>query len=187
MFRGDRRLILPKVEDMRFFKNKKGFTLIELLVSMMVLAILGAMVTALVRTGLSSSGRIATDMAQETEARTAMSLVTVQIRKHDETGAIRMGSSDVTFRDYPGSSGRKIWFEDGALKLQEYTMVSDETTNVYPQPLRIAEVLDFSVTTPDDLVPGGTATYTITIVYEGGMGESRTLTQSVTQRSDYEG
>jgi prepilin-type N-terminal cleavage/methylation domain-containing protein len=71
-------------------KNKKGFSFLELVIAMAIMGLLGTMVVGLVKTGLTSSGRIRDDMSSETEARAALSLITVQLRRHDATGAIRI-------------------------------------------------------------------------------------------------
>ena len=98
-------------------KSKKGFSFIELVVVMAIMSIVGATVAGLLRTGLSASGRISEDMAYETEARTALSLITVKLRQYDATGAIDVISSDqVWFYDnIENKSGTAIRFKDGGL------------------------------------------------------------------------
>ena len=155
---------------MRFLKNKKGFSFIELVVVMAVFAILGAAVSGLVKTGLNSYGNISSDMSSETEARTALSLVTVQIRQHDATGAITVNSdTSLTLSD----PDMRIWFEDGYL----WVLDLDD-----PDPLdkKIAEVTGFKIRQYTD--SNETVFYEITVEY-GPSGNSRELSQTITQRS----
>ena len=103
---------------MKFLRSKKGFTVIELVVTMAIMGILSMSVAGLVRTGLSSYKHISSDMSYETEARAALSLITVQIRQHDETDAIAVDSANkkIKLKDAPGNSaGTIIWFEDGTV------------------------------------------------------------------------
>ena len=116
---------------MRQIHNNKGFTFIELVIAMAVMAILGAAVTGLVRTGLSSYTNISGDMEGETEARTAMSLLSVQLRQNDETGLIDIDNLHQILRikDTAASTAcAVIWFENGWLVLRR-----DERGRVFPR------------------------------------------------------
>jgi len=173
------------MERMRQVKRQAGFTLIELVVAMAVMSILGAAVMGLIKTALSSYDHINEDMAAETEARAALSLVTVQIRQHDQTGAIVLNpDGSLKFLDAPGdisSSGSIIWFNtaDSGLYAQDYGNLNNTTTAGPPN--KIASITNFSVTRDDN---GGTGPYTYNITISYGTGENaRALSQDVTQRS----
>lgn len=172
---------------MRFLKNKKGFTLLELIVAMVVLVLLGAMVGGLVKTGLSSYTHISSDMEYETEARTAMSLITVQIRKHDQTGAIAVDSVNkkLTFFETPSlpasSAGSVIRFDsdDNILYSQTFNSFGDITS--YGTESKIAAISGLMIQQGVD-EHSGSYIYTIRITY-GQTDNPLVLEQTVTQRS----
>ncbi len=166
----------PKISG----RNKKGFTFIELVVAMAVSAILGVILVTTLQTGIVSYKNISYDMITETEARAALSLITVQIRQHDQTGAIRvLGETSLQFiddPDLPNSSYSVVTYESGKLVSRQYDDLSD-VSGIALSTVEVAAVSAFSVTTGADTF--GAPVYLISI----GYGEGKTLKQSVTQRS----
>ena len=172
---------------MRFLRNKKGFTLIELVVAMVVFAILGGAVAGMIQSGLNSYGKISDDIYTETEARTALSLITVQIRQHDATDAITVDTPNkvIRLRNNPASatdlSGTVIWFSVDTL----YSAQVEDTTAALPGTgdevtKSVAKIHD--ITLSQGVAPGGTAfDYTITVSYTDT--GAKQLSQTVTQRS----
>ena len=164
--------------------GKKGFTLIELVVALAISAILGVILVSTVRTGLASYKFVDSDMMSESEARAALSLVTVQIRRHDATGAILLGSEEedngvIKLIDDPTLPAEEqsysvIFFtEDGVLMAEEYaangTLISSAA---------VAKLNTFTVT--QDVNAFNIPVYFISLTY----GENgRVLEQAVTQRS----
>jgi|GEM_PF-1285763 len=186
---------------MRKRLGNKGMTILELLVTMAVLSLLGAMVLGLVRAGRSSSNRIQTDIATDTEARTAMSLITVSIRQHDATGAIELvnvgaQTERLKLRANPFAisaeereKGKVILFREGddgmctiyaVDRTGEGQSVSDPV-DVMPladiEPIAVVR----SVRITEDIVDNSLV-YNIVITYGAG-GREKTLEQSVTLRS----
>ena len=162
--------------------NQRGFTVVELIVTMAVLAILGATVSGLVRTGLSAYGRVSETHNTETEARAALSLVTTQLRKHDATGAITVDSDKKTLRlrgdPVADGKGAVIWFDGGTV----YTAQTD-TVNITPataDATAIAHVYDIEIDTGETKNTLGLS-YRVTVTY--GEAGGKTLSQTVTQRS----
>lgn len=163
--------------------NQKGFTVVELIVAMAVLAILGAAVSGLVRTGLSAYARVSDTHYTETEARTALSLVTTQLRKHDATGAIEVVTGQhLGLRDDPAGEDKEagivIWFESG-------TVYTAQTADINLLPSMdiatpIAQVYGLTVTEEATADSMGLA-YKVTVSF-GAEGEKQ-LSQTVTQRS----
>jgi prepilin-type N-terminal cleavage/methylation domain-containing protein len=169
-------------------KNKKGFSFLELVIAMAIMGLLGTMVVGLVKTGLTSSGRIRDDMSSETEARAALSLITVQLRRHDATGAIRIDTvnEEIELLKNPNAAppahlnGTVISYGGGDVYAQDTTDVSGPVSTAGLTP--IARVVDVAVTF--DLNDAGTAiTYDITVTY-GAPGNLKELKQTVTQRSN---
>lgn len=161
---------------MRLLKNKKGFSFIELVVVMAIMSIVGTAVAGLLRTGLSASGRISENMATETEARTALSLITVQLRQHDATGAIHVKSDKEVwlYDDSDAMTGTAVLFKDGGLYSYKLTNgLVDETDEP------IANISGFKIT--HDISESGLLnTYKITITYGK---DAKSLSQTITQRS----
>jgi len=168
---------------MRFLRDKKGFTLIELVVAMVVFAILGGAVAGMIQAGLNSYSRISDDMYTETEARTVLSLVTVQLRQHDATGAIVVDEAQkvIGLRDDPSlPGGTIIWFSGNTLYTKEVTNVTVVPSLTEDNVNAVAQVYDFHISM--GAAAGGTAyNYTVTVYY-GSAGEKH-LTQTITQRS----
>ena len=186
---------------MRKRLGRKGMTILELLVTMAVLSLLGAMVLGLVGAGRRSSTRIQTDIADDTEARTAMSLITVSIRQHDATGAIELvnvgaQTERLKLRAHPFAisaeereKGKVILFREGddgmctiyaVDRTGEGQSVSDPV-DVMPladiEPIAVVR----SVRITEDIVDNSLV-YNIVITYGAG-GREKTLEQSVTLRS----
>ncbi|NLM84967.1 MAG: prepilin-type N-terminal cleavage/methylation domain-containing protein [Clostridiales bacterium] len=186
---------------MRKRLGRKGMTILELLVTMAVLSLLGAMVLGLVGAGRRSSTRIQTDIADDTEARTAMSLITVSIRQHDATGAIELvnvgaQTERLKLRANPFAisaeereKGKVILFREGddgmctiyaVDRTGEGQSVSDPV-DVMPladiEPIAVVR----SVRITEDIVDNSLV-YNIVITYGAG-GREKTLEQSVTLRS----
>lgn len=161
--------------------NRKGFTLIELVIAMAVLAILGGAIAGVLHTGLRSYSRISESMYTETEARTALSLVTVQIRQHDATDAITVDGANniIRLKDDPDyTAGTVIWLEDGTLYC---TKVSDVGTLPEAEEAEaIAQIydIDLSQGVSDS---GISLEYTVKIYY--GEDGDKHLSQTITQRS----
>ena len=158
--------------------TKKGFTLIELVVALAVSTILGVILVSTVQTGVTSYKNIDKDMMSETQARAALSLVTVQIRQHDTTGAISViDAQTMKFVDDPSnadSSYSIISFSGVKLTASEYA----ETSAIAPSSVtQIALLTSFSVTASVDTF--GSPVFNFVI----GYGEGRVLEQSVAQRS----
>lgn len=162
---------------MKLLKNKKGFTFTELIVVMAIMSIVGAAVAGLLRTGLSASGRISEDMAYETEARTALSLITVQLRQHDATGAILVKSPTEVWMydgDPADKTGICIIFKSGGLYSYKLTNgIVDETGDP------IANISGFTIAMSTS-ASEKYITYDIEILYGN---EGKHLSQSITQRS----
>ena len=162
--------------------NKKGFTLIELVVALAVSTILGVILVSTGQTGVTYYKRIDRDMMSETQARAALSLVTVQIRQHDATGAISVSADNrsITFLDDPSvvnSTYTVVSFDAGTGKLhaQEYDSLGAPGARV-----DVALLKDFSVVQSANAF--NQPMFLIHLEY--GEDEAvRTLDQSVTQRS----
>lgn len=166
---------------MRMLKNRRGFTLIELVIAMAVLAILGGAIAGVLQTGLRSYSRISESMYTETEARTALSLVTVQIRQHDATDAITVDAANdiIRLKDDPAyDAGTVIWLEDGTLYC---TQVSDVGTIPEADDAEaIAQI--YGIDLSQGVSGSGTSLeYTVTIYY--GEDGGKHLSQTITQRS----
>lgn len=170
------------MKRLRYIKNRSGFTLMELLVTMLVLMILGSTIGGLVRTGLSSYGNIKSDAEYETEARTALSLITVQLRQHDETGSITYYAAQKRLKlrtDPLYDAGNVIWFADGTVYLAQVLDVDEIVSTADATP--VAAVLDMDIT--QQLQDDNTYVYTVTIDYGADEASKKTLSQTVTQRS----
>lgn len=172
---------------MHVLRDRRGFTLIELVVAMTVGVILGTMLMTTLRTGLVSFGRISDDMQAESQARAALTLLTVQIRQHDETGAISVLTDQpgVKFLDQPdlgaASTYALVFYKDGALVSQKFDPAVSTASPV--SAATVAQIDGLTIGSSAGVT--GLNNYTITITYGkdkyGGAG--RTLVQTVTQRS----
>ncbi|MPM04582.1 hypothetical protein SDC9_50860 [bioreactor metagenome] len=177
---------------MRYLHNKKGFTLIELIVAMMVFAILGGAIAGVLKAGLSSYGHISDDMYSETDARAALSLITVQIRQHDATGAITVDGGGTVLRLKSGSDGDSggtlIWFDSTSQTLYSYEATSDVAT-LDPSFVSVSDAsaiakinsLELKQKNREDGTNLPYTVYTVTIKYTKDGGKE--LSQTVTQRS----
>jgi prepilin-type N-terminal cleavage/methylation domain-containing protein len=183
--------------------GKKGMTILELLVTMAVLSLVGAMVLSLVSAGRRSSARIQTDIADDTEARTALSLITVAMRQHDATGAIELVNTGarterLKLRSNPFATnsevkerGKVILFreeDDGMCAIyavdrsEEGQSVSDPE-DVMPLSALSPIAVVKSVQIMEDIIENSLV-YNIVISY-GADGREKTLEQSVTLRSAF--
>ena len=165
----------------RSIRNRHGFTLIELLVAMAVSVILGTILMTTLRTGLVSFGRISDDMQTESQARSALTLLTVQIRQHDESGAISVPTGQsMQFLDYPSNpqtSYTVVSYESGMLVSRKYADLS--VPSAAPVSVaNVAQITGLLIGTGTDSETGALM-YTIQIEY----GDGRELMQTVTQRS----
>lgn len=166
---------------MRIRNNRGGFTLIELVIAMAVLAILGGAIAGVLQTGLRSYSRISESMYTETEARTALSLVTVQIRQHDATGAITVDGANniIRLKDDPDyTAGTVIWLEGGTL----YCIQASDVGAIpeAEEAEAIAQIYDIDLN--QDISDSGTSLqYTVRIYY--GTDGNKHLSQTITQRS----
>ncbi|MCE5235385.1 MAG: prepilin-type N-terminal cleavage/methylation domain-containing protein [Clostridiaceae bacterium] len=167
--------------------GKKGFTLIELVVAMVVSTILGVILVTTVRTGVVSYQNINADMMSESEARAALSLITVQVRRHDATGAISVINDGLGMRfiDDPGnedSAYSEVSFEAGA-PLEDGTPTGTLYALAYadsdaePVKTEIATLTSFSVEPGVDSY--GNPAFIVKVEY----GNARTLEQVISQRS----
>jgi len=186
---------------MRKRLGRKGMTILELLVTMAVLSLLGAMVLGLVGAGRRSSTRIQTDIADDTEARTAMSLITVSIRQHDATGAIELvnvgaQTERLKLRANPFAisaeereKGKVILFREGDDGMCTVYVVDrtgeGQSVSDSPDFMNLSELEPIavvrSVRITEDIVDNSLV-YNIVITYGAG-GREKTLEQSVTLRS----
>jgi prepilin-type N-terminal cleavage/methylation domain-containing protein len=73
--------------------DKKGFTLIELVVVMVLTAIIFSMGFAIYRFSTGAYQREAQDTLTQADLRTAISVITKDIRKHPEAGISASGST----------------------------------------------------------------------------------------------
>ena len=171
---------------MKCLKNKKGFSFMELVIAMAIMGILGAMVIGLIKAGLTSSKRINKDTAYETEARTALSLITVQLRRHDATGAILIDKerdkielkTDPVASPPDDSAGMVISFADGVVYAKETNDVKAPFITDGLEPIATAYSVDVNMT-----VTGSAVAYEIVIEY-GEPGSLKELRQTVTQRAE---
>ncbi len=69
-------------------KNRRGYTLIELVLVLMLLILVASMVFLLSATGSQTYLRLTAKQAQAADLRTGLSYLDVQIRQHDEQGAL---------------------------------------------------------------------------------------------------
>lgn len=69
-------------------RRRRGYTLIELVLVLMLLVLVAAMVFTLAGTGSQSYLRLMAKQSQAADLRTALSYLDVQLRKHDELGAV---------------------------------------------------------------------------------------------------
>ena len=160
--------------------NKKGFTLIELVVALVVSTILGVILVSTVQTGVVSYKNIGKDMMSETQARAALSLVTVQIRQHDMTGAISViDEHSVKFIDNPSDAANSTYtvvsFEVDQLIAREYT--ADGAVSAQTE---VALLRNFTIQQQANAF--NQPVFVIHLEY-GEDGAVRTLDQTVTQRS----
>lgn len=96
---------------------KKGFTFIEIAVTMAVIAILSAAVMGMISTGTQAFNRSREDSGDEASARTAMTLITTQLRRHDEIGGVKLeGQKLIFYNSESAGDYNEIWLEDGTLK-----------------------------------------------------------------------
>ncbi len=173
-------------------KNKSGFTIIELVVAMAIMGILGGVVASLVTMGTSSYQKVNTDLDYQTQARTAMSFITVQLRQHDEAGLVLMtdgsgvstdtfdGSGRVYFCDkdpatVPGTPGKYIEIVGDELSYVSFSDKGDSTTYLDAIPIAVVRGLNITKTTAN-----GRETYDITVEY----GDGRQMTESIALRHD---
>lgn len=166
---------------MRVLRKSGGFTLMELVVAMAIFAILGSTIAGLLKTGLSSYHSISRDMYNETEARTALSLISVQLRQHDITGAITVDTENKILRlkDNPSAnSGTVIWFSDHKVYTAE---VSDVNTSIADIENESAIATIYNLEVGQENLPNTAPSDTVTVHY-GEHGE-KTLSQTITQRS----
>lgn len=172
---------------MRVLRNRRGFTLIELVVAMAVGVILGAMLMTTLRTGLVSFGKISDDMQAESQARSALTLLTVQIRQHDETDAISvLTGQSMQLRDDPANPDTSTYtvvsYQDGALISQKFDPAVSTATPV--SQATVAQIDGLLIGIGTDMGTGAVM-YSIQIQYGKAQygGEGRWLKQTVTQRS----
>jgi len=71
-----------------------GFSIIELLVALTLMALLGGSLLTVISGGSSAYNRMLSDKDYLSEARIAMSYITVKLRQNDASGAISVISSD---------------------------------------------------------------------------------------------
>ena len=78
----------------RIFAQNGGFSVIELLVALALLALLGGSIMTVIGAGSSAYDRMLSDRGALSEARIAMSYITVRLRQNDLAGAISIVESD---------------------------------------------------------------------------------------------
>lgn len=172
--------------------NKSGFTIIELVVAMAIMGILGGVVASLVTLGTSSYKKINTDLDYQTQARTAMSFLTVQLRQHDEAGLVSLtdgsgvetdtftGSGKIWFFDkdpslHPDTAGKYAQVSGGELQYVSFTNKSESTS--FEPAVPIAQVQGVSLTRTQ---VNGKDTYALIVDY----GDGRQLTEAIALRHD---
>jgi prepilin-type N-terminal cleavage/methylation domain-containing protein len=86
--------IISGVTIKEMTQGEKGFSLIELLVALTLMALLGALLLPIISIGSSAYNRMINDKNALSEARIAMSYITVKLRQKDISGAIGVVGSD---------------------------------------------------------------------------------------------
>ena len=86
-------------------RRRAGASNVEFLLYMTLLLILGLLVFSLAAAGSGAYSKLAERKDRDGQLRVAVSYLEVEIRKHDATGAIRLGSN-------PFGSGPAIFFLD---------------------------------------------------------------------------
>ena len=187
---------------MRKRLGNRGMTILELVVTLAILSLVGTMVLSLVSAGRSSSNRIQADIADATEARTAMSLVTVALRQHDEIGAINLYNTDfnnirLTMKDNPSApseeerkKGTVLLFKKSDMDGLCYIYAIDRTgeyQNVDDavQPAELEAVVPLAVVKSVEItrnIVNNAWVYTIAMTY-GEDGQEKRLEQSIKLRS----
>ncbi|MDR3543324.1 MAG: DUF4860 domain-containing protein [Desulfosporosinus sp.] len=105
-------------------KNTKGFTIVELLVAMAIFAILGTMLLTMMNTGANLYRNANATMDAQSNARIAMSYITVKIRQNDVLNQIYIDNTSypplkvLTIND-AANPGNTFWIYIDNGKLRE--------------------------------------------------------------------
>jgi len=158
--------------------DENGFTVVELIVALSLIAILGASLFTMIGAGKSVFARVTGESDAQSEARIALSYVTVRLRQGDSLGAIELVESPVAGsgrsalkldRSAEGGGCLYIYFKPGAdgeggrlveVKGDAAGIASAEGEKT------IAEIQDFLIEYGNQ---AGTA-YNIAVLYDGADG-----------------
>ncbi|MDP4093530.1 MAG: prepilin-type N-terminal cleavage/methylation domain-containing protein [Bacillota bacterium] len=102
--------------------NNKGFTLIELTVVLVILAIVGTMVYSLVGSGTKAYKEISENSDEQSDARIAMSYITMRLRQNDFTGGYEVRSNTMlVIKDTYGNDKYRLYKDSDSVFLVEDT------------------------------------------------------------------
>lgn len=145
-----------------------GNTLIELMIVMSMVALLGGVILGLVSTGGSAFQKIQAAHSTQTEARLALSYITVKVRQNDVQAGIVLNNPSSIHIVNP-SGGYWDIYQDGSGNLKE-----DNYDGTNHKISTIAEGITFSATLINKQL-------TLTIGYSGG---TKQLNEIIALRSD---
>lgn len=169
-------------------KTKSGYTLVELVLVMAILGILGGTLVAVTGVGSKAFSRINGEFSAQSEARAAMSFITVKLRQNDMSGIISIDTAHMNALkiDPPMDAGVDncwyIYFDPSDKKLKE---ISGTTFNTAAA-LVIAEGLEsagFEIT-DDPASLGRSVKTSITYKADASTAVIKSLTETVALRSD---
>ena len=157
-------------------KSNRGLTLVELMAVMAIMAILAATLSATLSTGSRLFRRTDDTYKAQTEARVAMSYITMKLRQHDRTGGVAV--NDQPGNPYlqltSGGTTTKIYHQDK--KLVEQIEKTDGSI-VFTDIAEHIKAVEFSQSSDKKLI-------IVSIKYFDGNGSEKALSKTVILRSD---
>lgn len=128
-------------------RNEQGYTLIELIVVMAIMGILGTMLVTMMSTGGRLYQNANAIMAEQSDARLAMSYISMRIRQNDVQNNLNIEDVNIDGKQFraltivdSANPGREYWLYFDTGKLKELLVGSSPASSS-----DIAEVRDFTI------------------------------------------
>lgn len=142
-----RSMLNEQVQNNMKNKYEKGYSLVELIVVMAILGILGTMLVTMMSTGGRLYKNANTIMEEQSDARLAMSYISMRIRQNDVQNNINIEDVNIDGKSYRAltivdstNSDRAYWLYFDTNKLKELVVSSSSASSS-----DIAEVSDFKI------------------------------------------
>lgn len=167
-------------------EHRRGYTLTELMLVMLLLALFGITVMALIQSGSSAYKKIADNRTAETNARVALAYLEVRLRQNDAQGSIAIkenpfapGNALVLHEQFEGEVyDTWVYFLDGTL--YECNLLPAGEPPSVELSSAIAQMEEYTL----EVLPGGTLRQNARFSYADGQDTRQsTLSSTLTLRS----